>query len=75
MFRDLFKGIDIFVIDTAEQAAIEGLYGHYFGPFAIVYLFPVFIQHSVVVMMKLDGMPTVNSPFVQYGKNQVDFFI
>ena len=69
MIRNLFKGINILVIDTAEQVAIKGLYGYYFGPFAIVYLFPVFIQHSVVVMMKLDGMPTVNSPFVQYSKD------
>ena len=75
LFRDLFKGKDIFVIDTAEQTAIEGLYGHYFGPFPIVYLFPVSIQHSVVVMIKLNGMATVNRSFVQYGKDQVDFFI
>ena len=75
MLRNLFKGIDIFVIDTAEQVAIEGLYGHYFGSFSIMYLFSVFIQHSVVIMIKLDRMPTVNSPFIQYGKDQVDFFI
>ena len=75
MFRDPFKGIDVLVIHATEEAAVKCLYGHYFGPFAIVYLLPVFIQHSVVVMMKLDGMPTVNSPFVQYSKDQVDFFI
>lgn len=75
MFRDLFQGIDILVIYAAVEGVIKGLHHHYLCAFAIVYLEPPFIKHTVMGMLKLDAMSAVHRSFIQNSQDQVDFFV
>ena len=60
----LFQGINVLVIDTAVQGAVKGPDHHDFRALPVVYRHSPVVQHSVMVMLELDTVPTVYRAFV-----------
>ena len=75
VFRYFFQGINVFVIHTAIEGFIKGLYYHDFCAFPVMNRKPFGIQHAVMATLELDAVAAVYGPFVQDSQYQVDFFI
>ena len=71
----LFQGINVLVIDTAVQGAVKGPDHHDFRALPVVYRHSPVVQHPVMTALKLNAVSAIYSPFIEHGKNQIDFFI
>ena len=54
-----FQMVDIRIVYTPVQGAVESLNDHDFSPLTVVYLLVFCIQQPVILVLKLDAVPAV----------------
>ena len=75
MFWNTVERMDCRIIYTTVLIAIKSLYKHSFGSFTVVYLYSIFVEHPVVMVIVPETMAGIHSTFTQNSEDQIDFFI